>query len=73
MQHLRWKEYWRCGEDELALHGFINTISISPLGDVLFLGGSECLSVWPRDDAFATHSFTLNLYYAKDLPKNMYA
>ena len=58
----------------LAILGFLNVISISPFGDAMVLAGNEFLSIWTRDNNnLSSHSYTLHLLYAKDLPKNIYA
>jgi hypothetical protein len=51
----------------------LNTVSLSPHGDALALGGNEFLSLWTRDTSMSTHSYSVFLYYAKEVPKNMYA
>jgi hypothetical protein len=70
-QHLKWKQYWRCSE--LSIQGFLNTLSLSPIGDFMVLGGNEFMSVWTRDSSLAAHSFSQHLFYAKSLPKNVFA
>ena len=61
------------GADQKLSNKFFNTLSLSPLGDAMVMGGNECLSLWTRDSNFSTHSYTLHLFYAKDMPENLYA
>ena len=70
-QYLKWKAYWR--SSELSVQGFLNTLSLSPIGDLMVMGGNEFMSVWTRDSALSSHSFSQHLFYAKDLPKNVFA
>ena len=72
-QHLKWREYCRCEESMLVMESFLNTVSLSPLGDVLFLGGHKFLSVWIRDANMASHSYSNHLFYAEQVPKNIIA
>lgn len=39
----------------------------------MVLGGNEFISVWTRDSAMSSHSYSQHLFYAKDLPKNVFA
>ena len=68
---LKWIEYWRCDPKDLTFRSFLNTVSLSPHGDALVLGGNEFMSVWTRDTSMSTHSYSVYLYYAKEVPKNI--
>lgn len=57
----------------LAFPGFLNTLSISPIGDILLLGGNEYLSLWTRDSRISAHSFTQIMFYGANPPKDLYA
>lgn len=72
-QQLKWKQYWKCDAQMLAFPGFLNTLSLSPVGDVLLLGGNEYVSLWTRDSNMSAHSFTQTMFYAKEPPKDLYA
>ena len=39
----------------------------------MVLGGNQFISVWTRDSALSSHSYSQHLFYAKDLPKNVFA
>ena len=39
----------------------------------MVLGGNEFMSVWTRDSSLSAHSFSHHLFYAKALPKNVFA
>lgn len=69
-QHLKWREYWRC---DLSLPSFVNCISLTPQGDAFALSGNKFLTLWTRDTNLSSHSFTMNLFYAPNLPENLYA
>jgi hypothetical protein len=70
-QFLGWTEFWRCDEKLLAIQGFLNTISISPIGDVFILGGDQFLSLWTRDTNLAAHSYTMQLFMARNPPSDL--
>lgn len=64
-QFLKWKEFWRCDPKVLIFGSFLNTVSLSPFGDALVLGGHEFLSLWTRDTNMSSHSYSMYVYYAK--------
>jgi len=39
----------------------------------VFLCGNGFLSLWTRDSNLSSHSFSMKLYYAQDLPEKFYA
>jgi len=71
--HLKWTEYWSCDPKNLEIQSFLNTISLTPQGDALTLGGNEFFSIWARDSNMSAHSYSQHLYFAKEVPKDLYA
>ena len=72
-QVLKWKEFWHCDPKLLVIGSFLNTVSLSAYGDALVLGGNEFVSLWTRDRNMSTHSYSMYVYYAKEVDANMYA
>jgi hypothetical protein len=70
-QVLQWVEYWRCESKFLFLQSFLNTVTLSPIGDILVFGGDGYLSIWTRDSSISQRSFSLKGYQSEQPPKDL--